>query len=158
MLIKKEDYTMDVDVEKTKEYYHQNSLCDCSSCRNFYAQAKEKLRTLDEFLREFGVCVERPDEIGCVELEDMEHYIEVSYTVCGKILEYNKFEIDLNDADSVLNIVIDDRYVPSEQKDEYFVITVYNILLPWVLDESFPQMPKNTLWDKIKTFFTKNHN
>ncbi len=148
---------MDVDIEKTKEYYHQNSLCSCSSCRNFYAQAKEKLPALDEFLREFGVSVERPDEIGCIELENMEHYIEVSYTVCGKILEYNKFEIDLKDGNMTLNVVIDDRYVPSGQKDEYFVITVYNILLPWVLDEPFPQPPKNSFWDKIKLFFLKNN-
>lgn len=155
MLIKKEDCITQTDVEKTKEYYLQNTLCDCSSCRNFYAQAKEKLPALDEFLREFGVSVERPDEIGCVELDDSEYYIEVSYTVCGKILEYNKFETDLKDGDSALSIVIDDRYVPSDQKGECFVITVYHIILPWVLDEPFPKSEKNGFWNKLKSLFIK---
>ena len=41
--IKIDEYTFFVDVEKTREYYEAHSLCDCASCRNFYAQAREKL-------------------------------------------------------------------------------------------------------------------
>ena len=44
--IKIDEYTFSVDVEKTREYYETHSLCDCASCRNFYAQdaqAREKL-------------------------------------------------------------------------------------------------------------------
>lgn len=41
--IKIDEYTFFVDVEKTREYYETHSLCDCASCRNFYAQAREKL-------------------------------------------------------------------------------------------------------------------
>ena len=41
--IKIDEYTFFVDVEKTREYYETHSLCDCASCRNFYAQASEKL-------------------------------------------------------------------------------------------------------------------
>ena len=38
--IKIDEYTFFVDVEKTREYYEAHSLCDCASCRNFYAQAR----------------------------------------------------------------------------------------------------------------------
>lgn len=41
--IKIDEYTFFVDVEKTREYYETHSLCDCASCRNFYAQARGKL-------------------------------------------------------------------------------------------------------------------
>lgn len=41
--IKIDEYTFFVDVEKTREYYKTHSLCDCASCRNFYAQARGKL-------------------------------------------------------------------------------------------------------------------
>ena len=42
--IKIDEYTFSVDVEKTREYYETHFLCDCASCRNFYAQAREKLQ------------------------------------------------------------------------------------------------------------------
>ncbi len=41
--IKIDEYTFFVDVEKTREYYKTHSLCDCASCRNFYAQVRGKL-------------------------------------------------------------------------------------------------------------------
>lgn len=41
--IKIDEYTFFVDVEKTREYYETHSLCDCASCRNFYAQVRGKL-------------------------------------------------------------------------------------------------------------------
>ncbi len=41
--IKIDEYTFFVDVEKTREYYETHFLCDCASCRNFYAQVRGKL-------------------------------------------------------------------------------------------------------------------
>lgn len=41
--IKIDEYTFSVDIEKTREYYETHSLCDCASCRNFYAQVRGKL-------------------------------------------------------------------------------------------------------------------
>ena len=134
MLIQKQDYKMDVDIEQTELYYESHSLCDCQSCRNYYAQVRDRFVVLDNFLSEFGVAIDRPDEIGWIEAENKVEYLFVSYTVCGRILEYGEYEMSLNDAELVLNIVIGGSDIPNEQKGEYFVITVYNIVLPWVLD------------------------
>ena len=139
MIIKKQGCKMDVHLEQTKKYYISNSICDCPSCRNYYAQVKDKFHLLDEFLLELGVSIDRPDEMGCIELDNEIQYVFASYTVCGKILELDKYEIDINDGGLFLNIVIGDSYVPNEQKTDYFVVTVYHIVLPWVLDEPFPE-------------------
>ena len=157
MIIQKQDCKMDIDIEKTKEYYKTHSLCDCPSCRNYYAQVKERFHLLDEFLLELGVSIDRPDEMGCVEADNEIQYIFASYTVCGKILELDKYEIDLNDGGLFLNIVIGDYFIPNEQKNDYFVVSIYNIVLPWVLNEPFPQaVPiKERFIDKIKAIFSK---
>ena len=47
--IEKDDWKFSVDIEKTKEYYRTHSICECADCRNFYAQAEEKLPKLKEF-------------------------------------------------------------------------------------------------------------
>lgn len=38
MIIQKQDCKMDVDVDKTMQYYREHSLCGCPACLNFYAQ------------------------------------------------------------------------------------------------------------------------
>ena len=53
--IEKDEYVFSVDVEKTQEYYRTHSICDCAYCRNYYAQIKNKLPKLNDFLSEFGV-------------------------------------------------------------------------------------------------------
>ena len=60
-----------------------------------------------------------------------------------------------------LNIVIDNWYVPNEQKtDKYFTVTIYGIDLPWVLDEPFPENSvtrnKMSFLAKIKSLFCGN--
>lgn len=157
MRIQKQDCIMDIDIERTKEYYASHSLCDCSNCRNYYVQIKDRFHLLDDFLLELGVSIDRPDELGSVELQDEIQYIFASYTVCGKILELDKYEIDINDGGLFLNIVIGDDYIPNEQKTDYFVVTIYNINLPWVLNEPLhePATCKNSFFDKLKARFFK---
>ncbi len=163
MIIQKQDCKMDVDVEKTIEYYREHPLCTCPACRNFYAQAESKFPKLREFLSDLGVDISRPDETGWDEENGTVDYFFVAYTVNGKILELDKYEIDLNDEGMFLNIVIGDYYIPNEQKDEYFVVYVYGIKLPWVLDEELPKSvpfvaekaSKNGLFSKIKNLFSK---
>ena len=72
-------------------------------------------------------------------------------------MELDKYEIDINDGGLFLNVVIGDDYIPNEQKTDYFVVTVYNICLPWVLNEPFPEsVPiKNGFFNKIKSLFLK---
>lgn len=158
MIIRKDEYVLDIDMESTVRYAQEHSLCGCSEDRNFYAQAREKFPKLAVFLSELGLQIDRPDEIGSVAMEDYIDYLFVSYTVVGEILEAGQYEIDMFDGGLFLNIVIDYWYVPNEQKTKrYFTVTVYNIDLPWVLDEPFPQLPESaktmSLLQKIKNLF-----
>ena len=159
MFIQKQGCKIDVDVDKTIEYYREHALCDCPTCRNFYVQAETALPKLKEFFSELGVDVSRPDEAGSDASEGIVDYFFVAYTVTGKVLEYDKYEIDIQEGDLFLSIVIDDHYIPNEQKEEYFVISVYGIKLPWVLDEPLPvAVPVTDFWSKIKNIFRKNKN
>ena len=133
---------MDVDVEKTREYYRSLSLCDCLTCRNFYAQAKNALPELKEYLGRFGVAIDRPDEIVCGDTGEKTEYLCVSYTVCGKIIEGDECELCVQSGGLELEVTISGSYIPNEQHDDYFVVSVYGIVLPWVLEESPAQMEK----------------
>ena len=77
--------------------------------------------------------------------------------ICGKILEFDKYEIDLFENSGVISITINNGYIPNEQKTDHFVVTVYNIVLPWALNEPFPKpiSTKKKIFDKIKATFSK---
>ena len=157
MIIRKDDFVLEVDIDSTARYSKEHALCDCNEDRNFYAQVRERFPKLTAFLAELGVEIDRPDETGSHAMEDYIDYHFVAYTVVGDIVELGKYEIDLFDGGRFLNIVIDHWYVPNEQQtNRYFTVTVYNIQLPWVLDEPFPETPtSHSLWQKIKDFFRK---
>ena len=148
--IQKNDFTFNIDIEKTKEYYETHSLCDCVCCKNYYAQIKEKLPKLTEFLEEFGADISKPDEAISIEMKDYIDYLNVDYTICGSIQTIGKSEIVIND-NLVLNLeMIDGFSSPNEQAGEYFTISVLNIKLPWVLDEPFPQKTPFKEYDNTK--------
>ncbi len=137
--VQKDEYVFSVDIEKTQEYYKKHSVCECTYCRNYYAQIKNKLPKLNDCLSEFGVDASKPDEIMSVEADNCIDYINVDYTVCGKVTSMGNYEIDIYD-DLFLSIVITNGHAsPNEQSGEYFTISVMQIKLPWVLDESFPK-------------------
>jgi len=138
--IKKGENVFSVDIERTKEYYKTHSLCNCVSCRNYYAQIKHSFPKLNDFLSEFGVNISKPDECWSVEMDNYIDYINVDYTVCGSIKSMGESEIDLLD-NLPLSIIITDGFVsPNEQTGEYFTISVMKITLPWVLDKPFPKI------------------
>ncbi len=151
--IQKDEYVFSVDVKKTQEYYKTHSICDCVCCRNYYAQIKNKLPKLNAFLSEFGVDISKPDEIFSVEMDNYIDYINVDYTVCGKVKTTGKYEIDIYD-DLFLSVIITKGFSsPNEQNGEYFTISVMQITLPWALDEPFPKPIKEKLTSNtIKSF------
>lgn len=150
-----DDWKFSVDIEKTKEYYKTHSLCECAYCRNFYSQIDEKLPELKKFLSEFGVDVSRPDENSSVELETSIDYLSVDYTVCGEIIEVGKYEIDIYDNLFLSIVVNDDCVCPNEQTGKYFTFTVFQIVLPWVLDEPLNPTAKERVFDKFHGIFKK---
>ena len=154
-IIEKDDWKFSVDIEKTKEYYRTHPICECSYCRNFYAQAEEKLPKLKEFLSDFGVDISRPDEISSVTYKGEIDYLTVYYTVCGEITKDSTYEIDIYD-NLFLSIVVRDEFAPpNEQTGKYFTFSVFQIMLPWVLDEPLDPIVKERFFDKLRTFFKK---
>lgn len=152
--IQKDEYIFEVDVEKTKSYYETHSLCECDGCENYYAQIKGKLPKLEAFFAEFGIDISKPDEIFSVESDNEIIYINVDYTVSGKVVRMGEYEIDIQD-DMFISLVITEGFAsPNEQTSDYFTISVYNIALPWVLDKPFPQ-PSSVKLTKRENIFKK---
>ena len=161
MIIRKHGYVLDVDIEGTSKYSQEHEICDYDEDRNLYAQIADTVPKLTEFLAEFGLVIDRPDETGSCAIEDYIDYHFVSYTVIGSILDSDKYEIDMFDGGLSLNILINNWYVPNQQKtNEYFTVTIYGIDLPWVLDEPFPESSasrkRSSLLERINKLFHRN--
>ncbi len=154
-IIEKDDWKFSVDVEKTKEYYKTKSFCECSDCRNFYAQVEEKLPKLKEFLSEFGVDILRPDDIFSEEFKKSIGYWYMDYTVCGKILISGRSDIVFYD-NSKYKVVISDGVVShNEQTGECFTISFRPFELPRVLDELLNPTLKDRIFEKFSKIFNK---
>ena len=136
MIFEQEGKKFDIDFEKTKEYYASRALCDCPACRNFYLLIKEKYVLLNNFLNKFGVDIANPEEIVWGDIHNGElDCVVVCYTVKGSILETDNYEIDIMDHTFVSIVVEDGHKRNDEETEKYFVLSVYGIYLPYIIDE-----------------------
>ena len=153
--IQKCGYVFLVDRDKTSEYYAAHSICDCDGCQNFYRQIKGQFSELERFLTELGVDISRPDNIMWYDADNCIGY-NPCYTVTGNIKAFGEYEIDFGYLNAVFYQGDDPTHdIPNEQTEPYFVIEIFNITLPWVIDAPFPStsIKKNfivRLIDKIK--------
>ena len=154
--LEKDGYVFSVDKEKTVKYYKTHSLCSCDGCKNFRAQIGGMFPELERFLAEFGVDIRRPDEAVWFENADDEtvkYYIY--YTVCGNIDRAVEDKLAFGD----LHVVFSrsgSPYtdIPCEQTGPYFIIDVFDLTLPWVLDTPFPAKPrKKSLFSRMRDRF-----
>ncbi len=137
--IQKNGYVFLADREKTQQYYRTHTLCDCVYCRNYYAQVRQQFPRLDAFLSEFGVDIARPDEIMSVELEGHVAYLNVDYTVCGRVQTMGEGEIELYDG-RLLHIAVTEGFAsPNEQTGDYFTISVTELELTKQKWETLPK-------------------
>ena len=74
MIIRKDGYALDVDIEATRRYSQEHSLCECDEDRNLYAQIRERFPKLTAFLAELGLLIDRPDETGSCAVDDYIDY------------------------------------------------------------------------------------
>ena len=137
--IQKNGYVFLADREKTQQYYRTHTLCDCVYCRNYYAQVRQQFPRLDAFLSDFGVDIARPDEIMSVELEGHVAYLNVDYTVCGRVQTMGEGEIELYDG-RLLHIAVTEGFAsPNEQTGDYFTISVTELELTKQKWETLPK-------------------
>lgn len=148
-----DSYRFAVDLPATRSYYQKHSLCSCASCRNFYEQIRSTHPQLGTFLQRFGVDVARPDEVSSIETAESIEYIQVAYTVCGRIEAMGEYEIDLHAPEPISIVVHNSCDLPNEQAGECFTLCIYGIHLPWVLSEPFPASPQKR--SRLHDFFIR---
>ena len=121
------------DLEKTRDYYRTNEVCDCADCLLFRHTVRDLYPELAEYLARFGIDIARPDETGPVDLEDSILYYFVGYTVCGSAPEGADEEISIAADGKTLKATLGTGFqFPNNQKEEYFSLTVYDLYLPRV--------------------------
>ena len=78
--------------------------------------------------------------------------------MCGKVVEDSKYEIDIYDNLFLSIVVHDDTAPPNEQTGQYFTFSVFQIRLPWVLDEPLNPTVKERFFDKIRRLLKNDKN
>jgi hypothetical protein len=135
MILRVGEWKLDIDVQRTMQYYAKESeqRCDCAYCRNFSAVVDEKFPDLRSFLVQFGVDIDTPDESMPYDGPGEMWYVNV-YSVCGKILEGDGKKLEV-DGVNIHLFSENRRQVPSYSPEPSFFLETGMIALPWVLDE-----------------------
>ena len=109
---------------------------------------------MDIFLKEFGVDIEKPDEIEWLNNENKIQYIMAGYTVCGKTEKNEELQLNINDCQPIRVTINQGFCFPNRQADNYFSIIIDNFSLPYILYEPiYDFKPKNKILQKLKHFF-----
>ena len=135
MLLRIADWSFDVDITRSMEYYAAEAAehCTCGYCRNFYAAVDAHYPDLREFFALFGVDIEAPYEQMPFDVHDGIVYDSV-YPVYGSILKNGKEPFWINDV-SIQPLPIDSRFEADFATEHCFLLEVNTVNLPWVLPE-----------------------
>lgn len=137
MILQIHDWQFDVDLTTTMEYSAAEAAehCTCAYCRNFYAAVDQAHPRLRPFLAQFGLEIEAPAELSPYEPTAC----DCDYVVKGRILRAGT-ELSVDSA-RVFALPFEAASVPSvlpenEMDEDWFVLCVRDLFLPWVLDEA----------------------
>ena len=127
-----QNWIFDVDVNKTASIYEKGVLdhCTCGYCRNFYEAVDVAYPDLRQFLNEFGVNLEAPEELLPVEPT----LCVVSYCVCGTVIQRGNPLRDLEHCTITIQSQEEKDY-DDDWPTPFFVLTTGVLELPWLLDE-----------------------
>lgn len=122
---------MNVDISKTKEYYHcltEASLCDCAYCHSYRLQAKAAFPKASEYLASLGVDIEKPFETLPLEPNEdgMLEYCGCQYVVFGSCKPDYHHKIDN------LEFSITTTHPSTGIEDEHFVLEMFPIELKFI--------------------------
>lgn len=151
MILEIDDWKFEVDAEYTRQYNGTIEQCQCCYDRNFYSAIDLKYPQLRPFLLQFGVDVVHPEEIFSIEQEEDPIDYIAYYTVKGKILQLGGYEIDVGHAHILPQyrneVMLPNPDCDKDDPESYFVLSVMDIALPWVLDEPMPKgLPPIKTW------------
>ena len=120
---------IDMDIEKTRQYYDQlteKDICDCAYCRNYVKEIRSAYTDLADYLDELGVDVEKPFETIPIWPENgIMFYSGVQYVVMGSADDFR--ETSIGD----VRVFIADSHPMTDIKEDHFVIEISPIYLKW---------------------------
>ena len=119
---------MNVNVSKTKEYYHsltEASMCDCGYCRRYRLQVKSAYPKVAEYLISLGIDIEKPFETSTLEPDEngMLEYCCCQYIAFGNCEPEYHCRIDN------VEIRVATSYPSTCIEQEHFVIELFPIKL-----------------------------
>jgi hypothetical protein len=120
---------MNVNIEKTKKYYHSiepKSLCDCNYCKNYYTQIKAYYPAVASYLASLGIDIEKPFDVNPLEPENgMLGYCACCYIVFGSCPDNYRHKI--GDVD----FCVASAHPSTEIEEEHFVLEFSPIRLSY---------------------------
>ncbi len=118
---------LDIDVQKTREYYAQTNYdgegCTCDGCRNFAKAIEIFPKAVHDFFEELGLDIRKEAEIMvyCSENEGKSLLYGGFYHLCGELLSDNDMWIPLEG-----NTEISKGYAMNEE-DMYVIADGYRV-------------------------------
>lgn len=130
-------WKVNFDISVTELYYQNyTDLCQCASCRNFYKNANSVYVDTRKFIEQFGADIAKPIELESVVSDKKRGLVEYTlyYAVYGtiEILDESDIQIGKNSISAVPKEVSPNTDI----SEPYFVFAVYNIWLPWTVDDN----------------------
>ena len=122
---------MDINIEKTKEYYAsigESLLCDCIYCQCYRKQIRSVYPKVAEYLDSLGVDIEKPFETSPLEPDEknMLEYCCCQYIVFGKCDSKYSYQIDN------VKFRMATSYPHTGIEEEHFVLELFPIWLKYV--------------------------
>ena len=159
MIFRFSDFVLDVDVDRTREFYSRDGRwqCDCRNCRNYDKAILTAPATVLDFLRSMGIAPRKPAEIYSVkgELEeDGTLWYNGWLHVCGVLVECPKTTCKTMGKDNFYAYETNVEYFPDPDYP-FSILPVKNLALvpkgfpdpvlqleidarlPWVLPEPY---------------------
>ena len=159
MIFRFANFVLDVDVERTREFYARDDRwqCDCRSCRNYDKAILTAPETVLDFLRSMGVDPLKPAEIYSVKGELEEDgtlwyngwlhvcgvLVECPKTTCKTMGKYNFYAYETNveyfpDPDYPFSVLpVKNLAVVAKDFPEPVLQLEIDTRLPWVLPEPY---------------------
>lgn len=120
--------------KETEDFYEtieDETLCRCAYCENYRREVVAAYPLLTTYLRQLGVEIEKPFETMPLEVDDrgMIAYSGVQYIVCGAPEQFEACVVE------DVRVTLAGVHPTTGLAMPHFVIEVYPITLPWVMDE-----------------------
>ena len=123
-----------IDKEATNEYYKKNTQdqCNCIYCENYRKSVSKNIpEELKDFLNKFGIEIDNPEEIICLDVKDNIINYEVFYPVKGSVVLDEEKNIELEQAGCNIRVIPLEKGPNTQMTDSGFYFDILNVILPF---------------------------